>query len=70
MIPVGSIVRYKKEWCTPGERKYLHRVLENRVNPVTGKMTRLLIECINMQNMSFNPTEDVEECMVELAEEE
>lgn len=64
-ITVGMIVRYAAEWCTPEERKYLHVVKENRLNPVTGKMSRWLIETINMKNMFFNPTETVDECMIE-----
>lgn len=63
-IEVGMIVRYAPEWCTPGERKYLHIVKENRLNPVTGEMTRWLIETINT-NLFLNPTEDVEEYMIE-----
>lgn len=65
MIKEGMIVRYAPEWCTPGERKYLHVVKENRLNPVTGKMTRWLIETINMENMVFNPTSVVEDYMIE-----
>lgn len=59
------IVRYTPEWCSPGERKYLHVVKENRLNPVTGKMTRWLIATINMANMTLYPTSVVEECMIE-----
>lgn len=65
MIRVGMIVRYKPEWCSPAERKYLHVVKENRLDPVKGTMTRWLIETINMENMYFNPTETVDECMIE-----
>lgn len=64
MIRVGMIVRYAEGYCSFGERKYLHIVKENRLNPVTGKMTRWLIETINMENMYFNPTETVEEYMI------
>ena len=64
MIKEGMIVRYKSEWCSPEERKYLHVVKENRLNPVTNEMTRWLIETINT-NMYFNPTECVDECMIE-----
>lgn len=63
-IEVGMVVRYAPEWCEPGERKYLHIVKENRLNPVTGEMTRWLIETINT-NLFLNPTEDVEEYMIE-----
>lgn len=66
MIKEGMIVRYVPEWCnSPAERKYLHVVLENRLNPVTGEMTRWLIKTINMENMVFQPTEVVDECMIE-----
>lgn len=64
-IKKGMIVRYTKEWCSPGERKYLHVVLENRMNPVTGEMTRWLIQTLNMENMFFKPLEEVDECMIE-----
>ena len=65
MIKEGMIVRYANGWCSPEERKYLHLVLENRLNPVTGEMTRWLIQTINMENMSIQPTEVVDECMIE-----
>lgn len=64
MIKEGMIVRYKPEYCSPGEEKYLHVVKENRLNPVTGEMTRWLIETINI-DMVFHPTEVVDECMIE-----
>lgn len=65
MIKKGMIVRYAPEWCSPGERKYLHVVKENRLNPVTGKMTRWLIATINMGNMVLFPTSVVEDYMIE-----
>ena len=43
-------------------------VRENRLDPVKGTMTRWLIETINMDSMYFNPTETVDECMIEQAE--
>lgn len=65
MIKVGSIVRYVPEWCdSPEERKYLHVVLENRLNPVTGEMTRWLIQTINI-DMVFKPTTVVDTEMIE-----
>ncbi len=64
MIKEGMVVRYTEKYCSPGERKYLHVVKENRLNPVTNKMTRWLIETIN-SSMAFNPTEEVEEDMIE-----
>lgn len=63
-IEKGMVVRYAPAWCSPGERKYLHVVLENRLNPVTGRMTRWLIRTINT-GMAFAPTEEVEEEMLE-----
>lgn len=63
-ISVGMIVRYAHGWCSDGERKYLHVVKENRLNPVTGKMTRWLIETIN-SGMTLHPTEVVDDCMIE-----
>lgn len=65
-IKEGMIVRIAHEWCdSPEERKYLHVVLENRLNPVTEKMTRWLIQTINMENMFLPPTEVVEDYMIE-----
>ena len=58
------IVRYKPEWCSPGEEKYLHVVKENLLNPVTNKMTRRLIQTINT-TMVFHPTEVVDDYMIE-----
>lgn len=65
MITKGMIVRYAPNWCSPGERKYLHVVKENLLNPVTNKMTRWLIQTINMDNMTFQPTSVVEDYMIE-----
>lgn len=64
MIKVGMVVRYAPKWRSPGEEKYLHVVKENRMNPVTGEMTRWLIETIN-SSLFLNPTETVDECMIE-----
>ena len=64
-ISVGMIVRYTPEWCSPGEREYLHVVKENRLNPCTGKMTRWLIQTINMKVMKFQPISEVEDYMIE-----
>ena len=64
-ITVGMLVRYAPEWRSPGEEKYLHLVRENRMNPVTGKMTEWLIETLNSGLRAFNPTEQVDECMIE-----
>lgn len=64
-IKEGMLVRYAAEWCEPSERKYLHIVKENRLNPVTNKMTRWLIQTINMENMVFQPSSVVEDYMIE-----
>ena len=64
MIKEGMIVRYASAWCTEGERKYLHVVKENRLNPITNKPTRWLIETIN-SGLTLNPTEVVDEEMIE-----
>ena len=64
MIKAGMKVRYAEKWCTPEERKYIHIVKENRINPVTGEMTRWLIETINTK-LTLNPTEVVDEYMIE-----
>jgi hypothetical protein len=59
------IVRYSPKWCSPEERKYLHVVKENRLNPVTNQMTRWLIQTINMENMVLQPSEVVDDYMIE-----
>jgi len=64
-ITEGMIVRYAHEWCSHGERKYLHVVKENLLNPVSNKMTRWLIETINMEHMTLHPTSVVEDYMIE-----
>lgn len=66
MIKVGTIVKYKKEWCaSPEEENYRHVVKEVRLNPITMEETRYLIETVNMKNMHFNPTEVVDIDMIE-----
>ena len=65
MISEGMIVRYAPEWCSAEERKYLHVVCENRLNPVTGKPTRWLIKTINMWNLHIQPSSVVEDYMIE-----
>ena len=65
MIHEGMIVRFTPTWCSPEERRYLHVVKENRLNPVTGKMTRWLIQTINMKHMTIQPSSVVEEYMIE-----
>ena len=62
-IEVGMIVRYAPEWCNPGEENLVHVVLENRVNPVTGKMSRYKIKTLNT-NLFLPPVEDVEDYMI------
>ena len=69
MFRVGDIVRFRKEWCSEGERKYLHIIKENRLNPVTNQMTRYLIETINMEHMTLHPMSVVDDFMIEHAEE-
>ena len=62
-IEVGMIVRYAPNWCSPGEEKYLHVVMENLLNPCTMEMTRWLIKTINA-NTFFYHTEVVDEDMI------
>ena len=65
MLKVGTIVRYHPNWCSEGERKYIHVVREvGLLNPCTDKPTRVLIETLNT-NLTFHPTEVVEEFMIE-----
>ncbi len=63
-IKPGMIVRYSPDWCTPGERHLLHLVRENRMNPVTGEMTRFLITTLN-SNLFLPPSEVVDDVMLE-----
>ena len=58
---VGDIVRYAPNWCSEGERRYLHIVKEDRTNSLG---ERYLIKTIN-SNMVFAPTETVEAVMIE-----
>lgn len=66
-IKVGMIVRYAEQWCTPDERKYIHVVRENLLNPVTGKLTRWKIETLN-SSLTWNPVSVVETEMIEPAD--
>ena len=68
-IKIGDVVRFAPEWCSPGERKYIHVVLEKLLNPVTGKETRFLIETLNT-GLFIKPRTVVEGYMIELYEEE
>ena len=63
-IEIGMIVRYAEKWCTPEERKYIHVVRENLLNPVTGKLTRWKIETLN-SSLTWNPVSVVETEMIE-----
>ena len=67
MIKEGMLVKYAAKWCRPEEQHLRHIVLENRLNPVTGKATRWLIQTVNT-NLSLPPQEVVEEEMIEPAE--
>ena len=68
MFKPGTVVRYKKEWCSPEELKYIHVVIENRLNPVSGEMSRYLIETLNSGLTLCNPSEVVDEEMIEEAD--
>ena len=65
-IKIGAIVRYADEWSTPQERHLRHIVRENVLNPVTGKMTRWVIETINGSKYLgyLNPVETVDAEMI------
>ena len=65
MFKVGDLVRYKKDWCSEGESKYIHIVKEICLNPVTMEETRCLIETLNTA-LTWNPTEVVDFEMIEL----
>ena len=64
-IKEGMVVRYANGWCSEEERKYVHVVKENRMSPITGEMTRWLIETLNIGNAPLCPTEEVEDYMIE-----
>ena len=64
-IKPGAIVRIAEKWREPGEEKILFVALENTLNPVTNKMPRWLIQAINVPNMVIQPSENVEEEMIE-----
>lgn len=61
MFKEGDVVKYAKNWCTEGERKYRFVVLEIGLS-----MDRIKIGCLN-SNISFGYVEVVDEEMIELA---
>ena len=63
MIKEGMIVKYAPGWCSEGEEKYIHLVKENRMNPVSGKMTRWLIYTLN-SGCSLGLSETVDDYMI------
>lgn len=60
----GMLVRYADGWCSEGEKKHVHLILENYLNPVTGEMTRWLIVTITTSNV-IKPQEVVDDYMIE-----
>lgn len=65
MFKVGDIVRYAHDWCSEGERKFLHMVVETGLlNPVKMTETRLRIRTLNT-GMVFAPEEVVDDFMIE-----
>lgn len=64
MIKEGMIVRYADGYCSAEEKKLLHVVVENTLNPVTGEMTRWLISTLN-SSIAFGSVETVEDYMIE-----
>ena len=67
MLKKGDLVRYRTEWCnSPEEREYIHAVIEQRLNPITGEMTRYLIATLNT-SLILGATEVVDACMIESA---
>ena len=66
MYKIGSYVRFKKEWCNnESEYNLIHIIREIRLNPCSGG-NRYLIETINgSKYVGMNPTECVDECMIE-----
>lgn len=68
---VGDIVRFRKEWCQPEEEKYIFRVAEITLNPVTDKETRRKIVCLNKTYCGgIAWVCDVEDNMIETIETE
>ena len=66
----GDLVRYAWKWCNEGERRYIHIVREVLLphDASDTRPVRYLIETLN-SGMFFNPTETVDEEMVELIAE-
>jgi len=65
MFKLGDVVKYDPKWCSEGEQKYIHVVVEvGLINPVTGG-NRYRIETQNSLQY-FKPTEIVDEEMIML----
>lgn len=62
IIKVGDIVRYASEWCSPGERKYLHIVIESYED-----IKRCKIKTLN-SSLMFAPVEYCDFDMLEKTE--
>ena len=63
-VKVGDLVRFAPEWRSPGEEKYISRVME--INEYTGN---IFISVLNT-SLTLGSTECVKECMIEKIEEE
>ena len=61
---IGQLVKYSPPFCSEGEEKYIHRIIEQRYSPITTKPTRYIIETLNTL-LTFNPIEEVEDYMIE-----
>lgn len=63
---VGTVVRYAPKWCSPGEEKYIHIIIEVRDHSDDKDLRacRYLIETQNSKLSHFKPTEMVDEEMI------
>ena len=61
---VGQLVKYNPLFCSEGEEKYVHRIIERRYSPITAKPTRYLIKTLNT-SLTLPPIEEVEDYMIE-----
>ena len=64
MFKIGQLVKYNPLFCSEGEEKYRHIIIEQRYSPITNKPTRYLIKTLNT-SLTLQPIEEVEDYMIE-----
>lgn len=65
---IGQLVKYDPLFCSEGEEKYRHVIIEQRYSPITNKPTRYLIKTLNTL-LTLQPIEEVEEYMIQAIKE-